>query len=311
MEEVRLKPWAKVNLYLEVLRKQEDGYHRINTLIQPVALFDELTIRRIPRGLKVICRAEDDLPGKDILPDYSDNLITKASKLFFLKIGELPCVQIELIKHIPIAGGMGGGSSDAAAVLRGLNQMFGKRLENNSLSELAVQLGMDMPFFLFSRGLALCAGKGERVEQIYKTGLNCFYILVNPGRPLSTKAVYKNYNLLLTSVKSEANILSHLGLRIIDRLDYSNIDKIIRNDLEVSAVRLYPEIGEIKSIFNNAGVDKNLVCGSGSTVCGLAPNKAKAEKAVDKIKKESVSKNWWIRIVPALSIMAKNGGDYY
>lgn len=264
-----LRPWAKINLYLKVLGKRSDGYHEIYTLIHPIALFDELVISCIEDGLIVDC-GQEDLP---------DNLVTKAAQLFFNKIGESPRVKIDLLKRIPIGGGLGGGSSDAASTLLGLNQLYGYPLSKDVLYKICLELGMDVPFFLESRP-ALCTGRGEIIEKRYDS-IKFWCVLVNPGKILSTKEVYKSLNLALTGLEAGDNISR------------------FSNDLESSAIRLCPEIGDIKELLIKAGAINSFVCGSGSTVCGLVNEKREAEEVMRRIGKEG-SRDWWIKVVSSL-----------
>lgn len=268
---VILKPWAKINLFLRILGRRRDGYHEVSTFIHPLALFDELTISRIEDGLVVNCKQEG-------LPD---NIVTKAAQLFFNRIGESPCVKIDLLKQIPIGGGLGGGSSDAANTLLGLNQLYGYPLAKDILYELCVELGMDVPFFLEPRP-ALCRGRGEVIERRCDS-IKFWCVLINPRRILSTQEVYKALNLTLTDQKTSDNI-SRFSL------------EDIYNDLEGPAIRLCPEIGYIKELLDKAGAVKSFVCGSGSTVCGLAKTKRDAEEVMQKVTKEG-SKDWWTRVV--------------
>lgn len=264
-----LRPWAKINLFLRILGRRSDGYHEIRTLIHPIALFDELIFNQIEDGLVVNCK-EVDLP---------DNLVTKAAQLFFNKIGESPRVEIGLLKRIPIGGGLGGGSSDAASTLLGLNQLYGYPLNEDAIYKICLELGMDVPFFLEQRA-ALCSGRGEVIERRYDN-IKFWCVLVNPGKILSTKEVYKSLNLALTGLKTEDNI-SHFS-----------------NDLESSAIRLCPEIGDIKELLKKAGAVNNFVCGSGSTVCGLVDDRREAEEVMRRIQKEG-SGDWWIEVVSSL-----------
>lgn len=298
MEEIRLRPWAKINLCLEVLGKGNNGYHQIRTLIQPIALFDELSLKRVPQGLQLDCKTEDSLPGKENLPLPSQNLVAKAAELFFSIIGESPKVKISLVKHIPIGGGLGGGSSDAASTLVGLNKLWGYPLEDRALLQLASQLGMDIPCFLEPKS-TICTGRGEIIEQRLenKRGLKFWCVLVNPGKGLSTASVYKELSLSLTESSSKDNIL------FFSKQPCNNIYDIIyyiRNDLEDAAIRLYPELFDIINILHKTGVLKSFVCGSGSTVCGLLANRAEAEEVMEKVSKEKGSRDWWMRAVSSL-----------
>lgn len=276
--QITLRPWAKINLYLRVLGRRSDGYHEIRTLIHPISLFDELVISRTEDRLIVDCKSrpfysEKQLHGQKGRDDLPDNLVDKAARLFFEKIGESPAVRINLLKNIPIGGGLGGGSSDAANTLLGLNQLYGYPLSVDLLYKICLELGMDTAFFLEPRP-ALCTGRGEVIEKRYDS-LKFFCVLVNPGKLLSTKRVYDN-------------------LPLTESGPGSNIPRFSANDLEETAVKLCPEIGEIKWLLKRSGARRSFVCGSGSTVCGLVRKKADAEEVMQKVSKLG-SKDWWIK----------------
>ena len=324
MEEIKLRPCAKINLYLEVLRKGDNGYHQIKTLIQPISLFDELTIKCIPsrcnkgtrqglpphqkapgafwcEGLQVNCQFEDNLPGQEHLPLPFQNIVVKAAELFFSRIGETPEIEISLVKHIPIGGGLGGGSSDAASTLTGLNQLWGYPLQDKILEQLASQLGMDVPCFLKPRP-AICSGRGEIIEYKWENNkrLKFWCVLVNPRKWLSTASVYKELSFSLTNSISEDNILPFSINLYNNSNTINNIIHNIRNDLEDAAIRLCPEISDIINVLYNSGVLKSFVCGSGSTVCGLVASKKEAEEVMKKVRDDRVSKDWWIRVASTI-----------
>lgn len=299
-----LRPWAKINLFLKILSKRSDGYHELSTFIHPIALFDEISIkaRKIP-GLEVNC-GTDGLPSEQDVLLSKDNLVTKAVKLFFENIGQKPSVDINIIKRIPIGGGLGGGSSDAANTINGLNKLFGNPLKPEALYNICMSLGMDVAFFLDSRP-ALCGGRGEIIEKRFKP-VKFWCILLNPGKSLSTQLVYKTLNLALTEQKTMDNIFNLSNLpRILRKVQSQGMGDAldtfvnIGNDLESPAVKLCPEIGYGLDILRRAGAKKSIVCGSGSTVCGLVNSKLEAEEVIERIRKE-MSQRWWMRVVSSL-----------
>lgn len=285
-----LRPWAKVNLYLKITGRSSDGYHELSTYIHPIKLFDELVIRR-GEGLTVRCTAED-LPDGQIVPDGKDNLVTRAAILFFQKIEKKPSVEIKLTKRIPVGGGLGGGSSDAANTLLGLNRLFGYPLGQGTLYKICAELGTDVPFFLEPRP-AVCTGRGEIIKK-RSENLNFFCILANPGRVLSTKAVYERFNLTLTPSQTKDNISVFQK-----RIDIDRIIEHIYNDLENPAIQLCPEIKDIMDIFRKAGAVRSFVCGSGATVCGLAKDEKEAWEVMQRFKEEG-DKNWWVRVAGSI-----------
>ena len=298
--EVLLAPWAKINLFLEISGKDNNNYHNLQTMIQPVALFDQLKISTATSGLKVSCRA-GDIPQLEQLPEGSENIAFQAAEMFFKKIDKSPNVIIEIIKNIPVAAGLGGGSSNAAAVLNGLNQLHDNLLTVDQLCELAVVLGMDVPSFLEPRPV-YCSGRGEIIKQRL-TGMKFWVVLVNAGRRLATARVYqewdnlKNKKLVLTRKDSQYNILRFLRQYNTHKL--SNIIIYIFNSLENSAINICPEILQIKKVLDNAGVIKNVLSGSGPTVCGIAANESDALNIARKVK-EKLGPNYWIKVVSTL-----------
>lgn len=286
-----LRPWAKINLILAILGKRPDGYHELLTILHPISLFDEIVIKRGNKGFTLETRLED-LPAGQSIPLTEDNLAAKAVKLFFENIGEEPSAGIDLIKRIPIGGGLGGGSSDAANTLTGLNELFGYPLSNETLYNICLNLGMDVPFFLEPRP-ALCKGRGEIIEKRYKN-IKFWCVLVNPGKILSTKLVYSSLNSALTGRETRDNIS-----RFEEIPNVGKSNNYISNDLEEPAIKICPEIGHIKKLLADSGAVKSFVCGSGSTVCGLTENKAQAWEVMKRIKRDLQS-NWWVKIVSSL-----------
>ncbi|MBU0482287.1 MAG: 4-(cytidine 5'-diphospho)-2-C-methyl-D-erythritol kinase [Proteobacteria bacterium] len=268
-----IKAPAKINLYLSVLSRRNDGYHEIDSLMQKIDLFDILTITPGGKGIKVVC------PGAE-LPVDKGNLVWQAAQLFCDEIGADCGVQIILQKNIPIAAGLGGGSSDAAAVIKALNSLYGAGMNPVRMSELAVQLGADVPFFIYEGPAAFARGIGERLEAACGLG-ECWVLLVNPGFAVSTKWVYDN--LALTS-KENPNILasgkdcpSHLisaSGGAFSRLP----EPCFYNDLETVTLAGFPEVNELKERMLAGGAEISLMTGSGPTVFGVF---SKEEKALD------------------------------
>lgn len=288
---VHVQPWAKINFYLKILNKRKDGYHDLLTFMHPIALFDDLIIKSTGGGIEVNVSSEG-IPSNQILPDQNDNIVYKAAVLFFDNLKIKPNINIKIIKRIPLGAGLGGGSSDAANTLNALNKLYGYPFEKNFLYELSVKLGMDVAFFLEPQ-YALCSGRGEIVERRYKN-IEFWCVLINTGKILPTKDVYNAYNLTLTKEGTEANI-SHFAQTV----DIKDIKGYLYNDLEIPAIKVYPEIDYIKKLLDKSGVIKSILCGSGSTVCGLVSTKKKAEEVMGLILKK-VDKNWWIKVARSL-----------
>lgn len=250
---------AKINLFLKITGRRQDGYHLLSTWMQKLTLADEITLSPCLTGIEFSC-TEDNLPKDE------NNLAYKAAILFYEKTGIKSGVKIKLVKKIPIAAGLGGGSSDAAAVLTGLNRLFSAALSESELMELALALGADVPFFVSGLNAAIATGIGEKLTQTDPLQ-NCLVVLVNPGFPVPTKWVYETFdsmqpvNLALTS----GNNPYILGPKI-DRVAFA---KMLFNDLERVTISRYPEISKIKNELLSAGADGVLMSGSGPTVFGI------------------------------------------
>ena len=262
---------AKINLFLHVTGRRPDGYHTLFTLMAPIGLHDELTIDVGPGDIRV---TSDDPQ----LPDDDGNLAYQAAALFLQHCKKLPNartqpgVDISIRKHIPVAAGLGGGSSDAAAVLIGLNRHFGKPISPEHLMRIGLEIGADVPFFLFGRP-AWVTGIGEILEP-YPHRLPYRVLLVFPGIPVSTAEVYKNLDLGLTNCEKKLKKLL-LGRQAFDAALHSC------NDLESYTLPMFPEIAAAKQMLRELGASSALMSGSGSAVFGLFDNSGEARNARD------------------------------
>jgi 4-diphosphocytidyl-2-C-methyl-D-erythritol kinase len=255
---LHLQAPAKINLYLKVLGRRPDGYHELSTWMQKLTLADEIILSSAGAGIKLLC------PGADLATDES-NLAHKAAVLFFKKTGLTTGVEIELVKNIPIAAGLGGGSSDAAAVLTGLNTFFSAGLSDKELMELGLSLGADVPFFVSGCRAAIAAGIGEKLEK--KDSLKeCWFVLVNPGFAVSTKWVFENFDRAQTV---NFTLTSGDNPYILGREIDGSIPEKLFNDLERVTVARYPEVAKIKKELTDLGASGVLMSGSGPTVFGI------------------------------------------
>jgi 4-diphosphocytidyl-2-C-methyl-D-erythritol kinase len=248
----RMSP-AKVNLCLRVLRKRADGYHDIASLMQRISLCDEMIFRPAERGIRVRC------PGSS-LPEDEENIVFRAADAFFKKNPSLSAgIDITVKKKIPIAAGLGGGSSNAATTLMTMNEIFGCHHTIEDLMEIGVTLGADVPFFIFSK-TAWAFGIGERLqaaEDIPKFSL----LLINPRFALSTKMIYQNLNLTLT------NEIIHYSIPRFCTIH--DMAEGLFNDLETVSIRMHPILAELKKNLMACGALGALMSGSGPTVFGL------------------------------------------
>jgi 4-diphosphocytidyl-2-C-methyl-D-erythritol kinase len=247
---------AKVNLALEILGKRPDGYHEISTVLQAIDLFDRLTMEE----------AEDlSLVTTDpALPVDDANLVIRAARALGAAAGVRRGARIALDKRIPVAAGLGGGSSDAAATLVALNRLWGLRWSVGRLTELAVGLGMDVPFFL-GRGRALGTGRGERLEPLPADG-GYALVLANPNFPLSTRESYARVPAgWQAEAKGTRAVMAALRIR-----SAAELGTALTNHLEDVVAPAVPAIGQMKAALLAAGALGAAMSGSGPTVFGVA-----------------------------------------
>jgi 4-diphosphocytidyl-2-C-methyl-D-erythritol kinase len=260
---------AKTNLFLHVLRKRADGYHDISSLMQKITLYDELTFTLKPVGISLDC------PGSD-LPTSEDNLVFRAAQSIFAYANYPSGVEIKLTKKIPLAAGLGGGSSDAATTLMALNEICSLGLKKRELMMLGAKLGADVPFFIFGN-TALASGIGDELKAV-KNIPELNFVLINPQFSLSTKTVYDNLNLRLTREKINYSIPRFFAL--------GDVIRELHNDLEEVSLKLHPELNNLKQILLCHGALGALMSGSGPTVFGIFPDEKSAKKAMNAVKKE-------------------------
>ncbi|NVN91151.1 MAG: 4-(cytidine 5'-diphospho)-2-C-methyl-D-erythritol kinase [Desulfuromonadales bacterium] len=262
MKSLTLKAPAKVNYLLDVIRRRPDGYHDLRMVMQRVNLCDEITIALTGTSqLSVSC-------GKDGVPDGPGNIAWKAARAMLDLSGSGMGVAISIVKNIPVAAGLGGGSSDAATVLMGMNELLELNLTDQRLMEIGVTLGADVPFFIFKK-TALAEGIGEQLRAM--PPLPAFWVLlVNPGVHVSTAWVYKN--LRLTSREELARIPEFFRTT-------EDVCAMLSNDLESVTIPAFPVIADIKSAMMRMGAMGSMMSGSGPTVFGLFRDRESAEAA--------------------------------
>jgi 4-diphosphocytidyl-2-C-methyl-D-erythritol kinase len=250
MNTISLLSPAKINLTLEVLGKRPDGYHEIRSLMQPVDLFDEVKIDLLDgNGIAI------ETKGLKI-PTGNRNLAWKAADIFLKESGLRAMVKILIKKTIPTGAGLGGGSSNAASVLVGL-QRITKKLSRNDLMDISPKIGADVAFFISCRS-AIAEGIGEKITTI--RDLPHFnYILINPGFEASARDIYKQWDKFQTGVKIPGNVTETITLLM-------NGEFPLRNDLEKAAIDLYPEIKTLKELLLSLGIKAVSMTGSGPTV---------------------------------------------
>jgi 4-diphosphocytidyl-2-C-methyl-D-erythritol kinase len=290
---------AKINLFLEILGKRSDGYHEIETLMSPIGLYDSLSMRATEsKEIQLHCRrataagcCHRRAEGSDLrhsgqtaslfgdLPPEKENLVYKAASLLQQRSGCGRGADIQLLKRIPAAAGLGGASSDAAATLVAANIVWQLGWSRERLAELAAELGSDIPFFL-GRGSAICRGRGEKVEPAWPLRLHV--VVVRPPVGLSTPAVYRECrpaNTPMSSTKLQS------GLR---RGDWKVVRSSLINRLEEPAARLTPWIGRLQKEFAAAGCITQQMSGSGSSYFGICQNARHARRVAGMLRSRNL-----------------------
>lgn len=282
MNEISLKALAKINLGLDVVRRREDGYHEVRMIMQTIHLYDRLEIKKT--GSTDITM-ETNL---SFLPTNENNLVYKAAKLlkdeFEIKEG----VHVNLKKHIPVAAGMAGGSTDAAAVLYGMNRMFGLGLSKKELMERGVKIGADVPYCLM-RGTALAEGIGEDLSALPPM-VKCPVLIAKPSVNVSTKFVYENLKLDDTTVHPDIDAL----VADIQAQDLKKIAADMGNVLETVTIPNYPVIADIKQHMLEHGAINAMMSGSGPTVFGLFEKEETAQEAFTAMKQSGLAKQVYL-----------------
>jgi len=259
---------AKINLALDVLGRRPNGYHDVRMIMQSVNLYDEIEI--VPNDEKrIIIKCDNN----DLECDES-NLIYRAAKAIMEKVGATEGLSISLSKNIPIAAGMAGGSTDAAATLVGINRLFGYGLSDKELKEIGLTLGADIPFCI-EGGTCLSEGIGEILTTITPAP-DCYLVIAKPDISVSTKFVYENLKLIEDTVHPDVDGM----LEGIKAGSLSEVSDRLANLLETVTVDAYPVIKELKQIMLDEGALKSLMSGSGPTVFGIFDDEAKANKAL-------------------------------
>lgn len=276
MNEYRIKAYAKINLGLDVIRQMPNGYHEVKMVMQSIGLCDELTLKRVPEGITLTTDHPELSCGED-------NLVYRAVKLMFDTWHIPGGIHIHLQKNIPIAAGMAGGSTDAAAAMKGISRLFDLEVPLPRLMELGMSIGADVPYCILG-GTALAEGMGEKLTPL--TPAPDFYILVaKPDISVSTKYVYEHLDL--------AKIQRHPDIggmvRSIESSSLQGILDRMGNVLETVTIPAYPVIDTLKHRIRELGAINSLMSGSGPTVFGIFLSEQAAEFACEQLKSENSS----------------------
>ncbi|GEA14546.1 MAG: 4-diphosphocytidyl-2-C-methyl-D-erythritol kinase [Moorella sp. (in: firmicutes)] len=265
MDALKVRAYGKINLTLKVLDRRPDGFHNLSTIFQVIALQDTLTFSRCPEGINL------EVKGAP-LPAGPDNLVYRAAALLQQRYG-FPGVRITLTKRIPLAAGLAGGSSDAAATLLGLNYLYNLGLTPGQLAREGARLGSDVPFCVLG-GTALGRGRGEELY-LLPPAPRLWLVLVKPPFGVSTAAVYQGWDAAPSRQNPEPPD-EEKALAALRAGDREQLVRALGNDLEIVTCRLYPEVMAIKLSLVAAGAERAVLCGSGPTVFGVAPDRETA-----------------------------------
>ncbi len=283
--DISLKALAKINLGLDIVRRREDGYHEVRMIMQTIQLYDRLDIKRTQEpGIQI-------QTNLSFLPVNENNLIYKAAKLLMDEFSITDGVSVKLDKRIPVAAGMAGGSTDAAAMLIGVNRLFSLGLTKRQLMERGVQIGADVPYCIM-RGTALAEGIGEALSPLSPM-VKCPVLIAKPSISVSTKFVYQNLKLDDTTIHPDID-------RLIDDIKAKNLHDIaahMGNVLETVTIPNYPVIDEIKKHMLSNGAVGAMMSGSGPTVFGLFDDEDTAKKAYKAMRSSHLARQVYLTSV--------------
>ncbi len=270
---MKVKAYAKINMSLDVIGEREDGYHLLKMIMQTIDLYDVIEIKKIECGIKLEC-------DKHYVPTDEKNIAYKAAVLFKEKYGIQDGVYINITKNIPVCAGLAGGSTDAAAVLKVMNNIFNINVSDDELKELAVKLGADVPYCI-NGGTALCEGIGEKITQL-KPFKDKILVLIKPGFGISTKEVYKEFNLEKVFFHPDTEKL----IKAIEKDDLYFVSKNMKNLLENVSVKKNKTIMHIKEDMKRMNCIGTMMSGSGPTVFAFFDDMFKAQRCYDVMKKK-------------------------
>lgn len=282
MDKLELKALAKINLGLDVLGRRENGYHDVRMVMQTIHLYDDVILEKTKeQGIHL----ETNL---SYLPVDENNIAYKAAKLLQDEFGIAEGIHIQLKKYIPVAAGMAGGSTNAAAVLFGMNRLYGLGLTEQQLKDRGVKLGADVPYCIM-RGTVLAEGIGEILTPLPPMP-KCYVLIAKPGISVSTKIVYEKFDALQDVEHPDIDRLM-LGL---ENGNLAEVAASMGNVLEGVTIGLYPVIENIKQVMKQEGALNAMMSGSGPTVFGIFEDRRTAKKAYDVLKEKKLAKQIYV-----------------
>ncbi len=285
MEQYDIKAYAKINLGLDVVQKLPNGYHEVRMVMQTVGIYDELTLEKTDEGIYLTTDSGE-------LPTDENNLIYRAAKLMQQTCQIKGGVRIHLKKTIPIAAGMAGGSTDAAATMKGMNNLFGLGLSVPELMNLSVPIGADVPYCILG-GTALAEGIGEKLTAL-PAAPACHVLIAKPDISVSTKYVYEHLD--------NAGVPHHPDIDgMVSAIHAGSLPGILErleNVLEAVTIPLHPVIADLKKRMLELGAAGSLMSGSGPTVFGIFTDRKKAADAYEKLLSENIAKQIFLTTLP-------------
>ena len=281
---------CKVNLLLNILGKRADGFHELETVMQPVNFYDELAFERSGGGVQLSCSEKN-------LPTDSKNLVHRAATTFLSAAKISGGVKIHLEKKIPLAAGLGGGSGNAATTLLALNELFDQPLSGARLNELAAALGSDIPFFLQNKP-ALATGRGEKIQPLepFPALDGKAFLLIHPGFGISTPWAYQNLARFPEALNGKPGRAKELISKLQSN-DWPAVADGFYNSLEAPALDKFPVLALFQEFLRENGALAALMSGSGSTTFAIVENVAAGESLVEKFKSQ-FGQNCWTAVVP-------------
>jgi len=282
---------CKINLLLNVLGKQPDGFHELETVMYPVRLYDSLRFARAGAGVALTC-------NEPSLPTDSRNLVYRAATSFLANAAISSGVQIHLEKRLPLAAGLGGGSGNAATTLLGLNELFGNPLASETLSRLAASLGSDVPFFLQSQP-ALATSRGEKIEPLgsFPALREAALVLIHPGFGIATAWAYQQLARFPDALNGRAGRAKRL-ITLLQTADLKSAGTELYNSLEAPALEKFPILALFQDFLLAQGASAALMSGSGSSTFAVVPSHSAAEELAEKFRAKFGTQNW-VAVVPA------------
>lgn len=281
MNRIQMKALAKVNLGLDVIRRREDGYHEVKMIMQTVRLYDRIILEKTQKGISM----ETNL---SFLPVNEQNIAYRAAKMLMDEFHIQSGLHIKIDKHIPVAAGMAGGSTDGAAVLYGVNKIFELGLTKRQLMERGVKLGADVPYCIM-RGTVLSEGIGEILTPVSSLP-DCHILIAKPPVSVSTKHVYEN--LKLDKIEKHPDIDGMVEALRMEELH--GVTQRMENVLETVTIPEHPEIQQIKELMIKEGALNALMSGSGPTVFGIFDDREKGMRARDLLRKSSLVRHTYL-----------------